>query len=135
MRLNPLGILDVKRQGEEALRNGGASYVIVRPCGLNDKWPSGRPIMSQGDVAVGRINRGDVAQLLTSMVCSLTATDSNMLHANAQSARTQAPLMGMHGYIHHHVCMDTHSNTHTKPSTMFAGGHGYSMHAACACTH
>jgi hypothetical protein len=76
VRLNPLGILDVKRQGEEALRNGGASYVIVRPCGLNDKWPSGRPIMSQGDVAVGRINRGDVAQLLTRMVCSCTAMRS-----------------------------------------------------------
>jgi len=68
VRLNPLGILDVKRQGEEVLREGGASYVIVRPCGLNDKWPSGRPVFSQGDVAVGRINRGDVAQLLAAMV-------------------------------------------------------------------
>lgn len=68
VRLNPLGILDVKRQGEEALREGGASYAIVRPCGLNDNWPSGRPILSQGDVAVGRINRGDVAELLTRLV-------------------------------------------------------------------
>jgi len=68
VRLNPLGILDVKRQGEEALRAGGASYVIVRPCGLNDKWPAGRPVLSQGDVAVGRINREDVAEILTRMV-------------------------------------------------------------------
>ena len=68
VRLNPLGILDVKRQGEEALREGGASYVVVRPCGLNDKWPSGRPVLSQGDVAVGRVNRVDVAQLLAGLV-------------------------------------------------------------------
>jgi hypothetical protein len=154
VRLNPLGILDVKRQGEEALRNGGSSYVIVRPCGLNDKWPSGRPIMSQGDVAVGRINRDDVAQLLTSMVCPCSATDrytnivcsctdadTNTLHAHAQRARTHAPIMcvSIFGYIHHHVSMDTHSHKHshkhTKRPTTFAGGHGYRMHAACACTH
>jgi len=37
----------------------------VRPCGLNDKWPSeSRPIFSQGDVGVGRINRKDVAKVL-----------------------------------------------------------------------
>jgi hypothetical protein len=74
VRLNPLGILDVKRQGEEALREGGASYVVVRPCGLNDKWPSGRPVLSQGDVAVGRINRVDVAQLLAGLVFEPEAT-------------------------------------------------------------
>ena len=68
VRLNPLGILDVKRQGEEALREGGASYVVVRPCGLNDAHPSGRPLLSQGDIAVGRINRADVADLLTRML-------------------------------------------------------------------
>jgi len=68
VRLNPLGILDVKREGEDALRASGASYAIVRPCGLNDKWPSGRPVLSQGDVAVGRINREDVADVLTQML-------------------------------------------------------------------
>jgi len=76
VRLNPLGILDVKRQGEEALREGGASYVIVRPCGLNDNWPNGRPLLSQGDVAVGRINRADVAQLLAAMVFNAEASGS-----------------------------------------------------------
>eukprot|EP00960_Hanusia_phi_P025295 742826-Hanusia_phi.AAC.2 len=52
------------RDGEEALRSSGVSYAIVRPCGLNDKWPNGRAVFSQGDIAVGRINRQDVAQLL-----------------------------------------------------------------------
>jgi hypothetical protein len=36
---------------------------------LNDSWPSGsRPIFSQGDVAVGRINRKDVATILADCI-------------------------------------------------------------------
>lgn len=43
----------------------GVNYCIVRPTGLNDNWPSGsRPIFSQGDVAVGRIHRRDVAKVM-----------------------------------------------------------------------
>lgn len=66
VRLNPLNILDVKRTGEEALRKSckNGKYAIVRPCGLNDKTPPGRPLLSQGDVAVGRISRLDAAKLL-----------------------------------------------------------------------
>lgn len=46
-------------------RHEGVPYCIVRPTGLNDQWPSGsRPILSQGDVAVGRIHRQDVATVL-----------------------------------------------------------------------
>lgn len=52
----------------------GVDYCIVRPCGLNDDWPSGsRPVFSQGDVAVGRINRQDVAKVL---VDTLAATEA-----------------------------------------------------------
>jgi uncharacterized protein YbjT (DUF2867 family) len=52
----------------------GVEYCIVRPCGLNDDWPSGsRPVFSQGDVAVGRINRRDVATVL---VDTLAATEA-----------------------------------------------------------
>lgn len=44
-------------------------YCIVRPTGLNDSWPSGaRPLFSQGDVAVGRINRKDVASVLVDVL-------------------------------------------------------------------
>ena len=75
VRLNPFGILDIKAESEQKLREVEMegvgegqiknNYCIVRPCGLNDDWPEGaRPIFSQGDVAVGRINRNDVAKIL-----------------------------------------------------------------------
>jgi len=65
VRLNPFNILGAKADSERTLRDSGANYCIVRPCGLNDDWPSGsRPIFSQGDVGVGRINRKDVAKVL-----------------------------------------------------------------------
>lgn len=69
VRLNPFGILDIKAESEEKLRETGADYCIVRPCGLNDSWPANsRPILSQGDVAVGRMNRKDVATLLVDVL-------------------------------------------------------------------
>lgn len=69
VRLNPFGILDIKAESEEKLRNSGANYCIVRPTGLNDDWPAGsRPVFSQGDVAVGRINRKDVAKVLVDVL-------------------------------------------------------------------
>ncbi len=65
VRLNPFGILDIKADSEECLRQSNVPYTIFRPTGLNDQWPSeSRPIFSQGDVAVGRINRKDVAKIL-----------------------------------------------------------------------
>ena len=69
VRLNPFGILGVKADSEEKLRKSGSNYCIVRPAGLNDNWPSGsRPILSQGDIAVGRISRKDVATLLVDVL-------------------------------------------------------------------
>lgn len=83
VRLNPFGILDIKAESEKKLRETtatafissddkndeeitvGVDYCILRPCGLNDQWPRGaRPVFTQGDVAVGRINRHDVAKIL-----------------------------------------------------------------------
>lgn len=53
----------------------GVNYCIVRPAGLNDKWPSGvRPVFSQGDVAVGRINRKDVASVLVDVLSTPEAS-------------------------------------------------------------
>jgi len=75
VRLNPFGILDVKAESEEILRNSGVNYCIFRPTGLNDNWPAGsRPIFSQGDVAVGRINRRDVATILVDCLTTPEAT-------------------------------------------------------------
>lgn len=76
VRLNPLNILDVKRAGEDALRQSMArsgKYVIARPCGLNDQTPPGRPLLSQGDVAVGRISRSDAAKLLVDCLYEASA--------------------------------------------------------------
>lgn len=75
VRLNPFNILNIKANSEENLRStsnnnkNNVSYVIVRPTGLKDgdDWPNtnnARPILSQGDVAVGRIHRKDVADIL-----------------------------------------------------------------------
>lgn len=68
VRLNPFGILDLKSSSEQLLRDTKVPYCIVRPCGLKNEeseWRSNsRPVVSQGDVAVGRINRKDVASLL-----------------------------------------------------------------------
>jgi uncharacterized protein YbjT (DUF2867 family) len=80
VRLNPFGILDVKRESEERLRQtcttNSIPYCIVRPCGLNDKWPAGsRPVFSQGDVAVGRMNRQDISSVLVDVLTTPEATD------------------------------------------------------------
>jgi uncharacterized protein YbjT (DUF2867 family) len=75
VRLNPFGILGIKAMSEEKLRQSGTGYCIVRPCGLNDKWPAGsRPVFTQGDVAVGRINRKDVARVLVDVLSTPEAT-------------------------------------------------------------
>lgn len=74
VRLNPGDILGGKRAAEDALRLSGAPYAVVRPTGLNDKWPPGRPLLSQGDFAVGRISRADLASLLVSLTEEPEAT-------------------------------------------------------------
>jgi len=69
VRLNPFGILDLKAESEDVLRTSGVDYCIFRPTGLNEDWPAEqRPIFSQGDVAVGRINRKDVAKILVQCI-------------------------------------------------------------------
>ena len=75
VRLNPFGILDIKAESEEKLRQSGVDYCIVRPTGLNDDWPAGsRPVFTQGDVAVGRTNRKDVAKILVDVLFTPEAT-------------------------------------------------------------
>ena len=75
VRLNPFGILGIKAESEEKLRQSGVNYCIIRPCGLNDDWPTGsRPILSQGDIAAGRMHRKDVATLLVDVLSTPEAT-------------------------------------------------------------
>lgn len=70
VRLNPFGTLDKQREQEQRVRESGVPYAIVRPVGLNSDWAPGRPVLSQGDVAVGRVNRQDVADVLISAALS-----------------------------------------------------------------
>jgi len=52
VRLNPAGILGKKLNAEKKLSRATPAFCVVRPVGLNDDWPRGRPVFSQGDVAV-----------------------------------------------------------------------------------
>ena len=79
VRLNPLNILNIKAMGEQKLRESGCDYSIVRPTGLNDKAaPGARPFFSQGDLAVGRITRQDVATTLVGVLEERLATGKTM---------------------------------------------------------
>mmetsp|Transcript_25211 Transcript_25211/g.74942 ORF Transcript_25211/g.74942 Transcript_25211/m.74942 type:complete len:339 (+) Transcript_25211:102-1118(+) len=69
IRLNPGGILGKKCEAEQALRESGVPYCVVRPTGLKfEGWPQGRPFLSQGDVAVGRCNAVDLAETLVGVL-------------------------------------------------------------------
>ncbi|CAM9958966.1 unnamed protein product, partial [Hapterophycus canaliculatus] len=75
VKLNPLNILTVKAEGEKELREVGIPYAVVRPCGLNDDHPKGRPLFSVGDTAAGRIcSREDVADVLVRCLATPEAT-------------------------------------------------------------
>jgi len=54
-----------KFKGEEAVRNSGVPYTIVRPGGLTDE-PGGETSLDfrQGDDRQGRVSRADVARVL-----------------------------------------------------------------------
>jgi len=88
VRMNPGGILGKKVVAEDMLRRQqqqqeereGSSvipYCIVRPTGLkfeDSEWPRGRSLFSQGDVAVGRMNANDLADLLVDLLNEPSAT-------------------------------------------------------------
>lgn len=57
------GILTWKLRGEEALRQSGIPYTIVRPCALTEEPGGKRLIVDQGDNLRGKISRDDVATL------------------------------------------------------------------------
>jgi uncharacterized protein YbjT (DUF2867 family) len=68
IRLNPGGILEQKAEAEARLRKSSVPYCVVRPTGLKDDWPPGRPVLSQGDVAVGRTSPSDLADVLVGVL-------------------------------------------------------------------
>lgn len=74
VKLNPLGLLNVKLKGEEMLRATGMPYTIVRSCGINATHPDGAVKISTGDTAMGRINPTDLARVLITILDSPVAT-------------------------------------------------------------
>jgi hypothetical protein len=62
------GLLTYKLAGEQAVRESGVPFGIVRPCALTEE-PRGMPLeVSQGDVIKGKIGRDDVAELCVQML-------------------------------------------------------------------
>jgi hypothetical protein len=52
-----------------------STFFLLSNSMKTDSWPSNlRPVFSQGDVAVGRINRKDVAQILVDILSTPEAT-------------------------------------------------------------
>jgi len=57
------GILTWKLRGEDAVRESGIPYTIIRPCALTEE-PGGQPLMfDQGDNIRGKVSREDIAEL------------------------------------------------------------------------
>lgn len=57
------GLLTWKLRGEEALRQSGLVYTIVRPCALTEKPGDKQLELAQGDEIQGQVSRDAVAQL------------------------------------------------------------------------
>lgn len=57
------GILTWKLRGEEAVRESGIPYTIIRPCALTEE-PGGKALVfEQGDNIRGKVSREDIAEL------------------------------------------------------------------------
>lgn len=57
------GILTWKLRGEDAVRESGIPYTIIRPCALTEE-PGGKAlIFEQGDNIRGKVSRDDIAEL------------------------------------------------------------------------
>ncbi|WP_424097454.1 CIA30 family protein [Moorena producens] len=62
------GILTWKLRGEEAVRDSGVSYTIIRPCALTEE-PGGQALVfAQGDNIRGKVSREDIAELCVQVI-------------------------------------------------------------------
>ncbi|MEW5307468.1 MAG: hypothetical protein WDW36_009863 [Sanguina aurantia] len=70
------GILTYKLAGEDAVRESGIPFAVVRPCALTEE-PLGAPLlMDQGDVIKGKIARQEVAELCAVLLSNTAAADT-----------------------------------------------------------
>jgi len=62
------GILTWKLRGEEAVRQSGVPYTIIRPCALTEE-PGGQALVfEQGDNIRGKVSREDIAELCVQLL-------------------------------------------------------------------
>ena len=57
------GILTWKLRGEDAVRESGIAYTIIRPCALTEESGGKDLIFDQGDNIKGKVSREDIAEL------------------------------------------------------------------------
>jgi len=80
-------VLKWKFKGEEALRESGVDYTIVRPGGLiNNPGGSERLVFAQGDTSAGRISREDVA-----LICIAALGKSEAIGKTFETYSTEQP--------------------------------------------
>jgi uncharacterized protein YbjT (DUF2867 family) len=57
------GILTWKLRGEDAVRESGIPYTIIRPCALTEEPGAKALVFEQGDNIRGKVSRDDIAEL------------------------------------------------------------------------
>jgi uncharacterized protein YbjT (DUF2867 family) len=71
------GILTWKLRGEDAVRESGIPYTIIRPCALTEESGGKALVFEQGDNIRGKVSREDIAELCLQVLeqpkaCNLT---------------------------------------------------------------
>jgi uncharacterized protein YbjT (DUF2867 family) len=69
------GILTWKLKGENALKESGLNYTIIRPCALTENAPDQPLILEQGDNIKGQVSRDNIAQLCVKALENPDATN------------------------------------------------------------
>jgi uncharacterized protein YbjT (DUF2867 family) len=89
--LNQFGhVLDWKQKGEQALRESGLTYTIVRPGGLNDEPGGSKAIqIEQGDTISGTVSRSDVAEVCVRALSHNSARNATFEVINAEGEPPQ----------------------------------------------
>ncbi|BFI30313.1 NADH dehydrogenase [ubiquinone] 1 alpha subcomplex assembly factor 1 [Marchantia polymorpha subsp. ruderalis] len=69
-------ILTYKLKGEDAIRDSGIPYAIIRPCALTEEPAGAELIFEQGDNITGKVGREEIARICIAALDSPAATDT-----------------------------------------------------------
>lgn len=69
------GILTWKLRGEDAVRESGIPYTIIRPCALTEEPGNKALVFEQGDNIRGKVSREDIAELCLQVLEQSQATN------------------------------------------------------------